>query len=291
MLLATAFACSSTQAEETGGPTASRNSDPLVIGGIPDQDVSLLEERFGGIAQYLANTVGINVEYRPATSYSTLVTAFENGDVQLSWFGGLTGVQARIATPGANAILQRPDDANFESVFITRSGVEATTLAELAGHTFTFGSESSTSGHLMPRFFLSQAGIDPEEDFTGPPSYSGSHDKTWRLVEAGSFDAGALNAVVWERAVENGKVDLTKVRVLKQTDPYFDYHWVTHPEIDTRYGIGTSEKIRQAIMALDPSIPGEKRLLDLFHTDSFIETSNENYTAIEETARQLDLVR
>ncbi len=284
-------ACSSSDAGQSGDEAGSGNEAPLVIGGIPDQNISLLEERFDGIAQYLEESVGISVEYRPATSYSTLVTAFANGDVQLSWFGGLTGVQARLAAPGAEAILQRPRDTEFESVFVVGTDVDADTLQDLAGRSFTFGSESSTSGHLMPRFFLSQVGIDPEEDFLGPPSYSGSHDKTWKLVEAGSFDAGALNSAVWERAVAEGQVDLSKVRVLQATEPYFDYHWVAHPEIDTRYGEGTSGRIYDALLDLDPAVEEHKRLLDLFETDSFIDTDNGNYTAIEETARQLDLIQ
>lgn len=287
IVFAITLACSSSG--DSNDPSA--NSSPIIIGGIPDQDVSLLEERFGGIAEYLEETLGMEFEYRPATSYSTLVTAFENGDVQFSWFGGLTGVQARNATPGANALLQRPRDTAFESVFVVGADTDIQSLADLRGHTFTFGSESSTSGHLMPRFFLSEVGIDPESDFRGQPSYSGSHDTTWKLVEAGSFDAGALNATVWERAVEENQVDLSKIRVLQRTEPYFDYHWVAHPGIDTRYGNGTTDQIIQALMELDPSVPEEKRLLDLFETDSFIATENANYEAIESTARQLELIR
>ncbi len=284
-------ACSSGDAKQPDESAGSGSDAPLIIGGIPDQDISLLEERFGGIAQYLEEKVGIEVEYRPATSYSTLVTAFENGDVQFSWFGGLTGVQARIATPGADAVLQRPRDTEFESVFVVGTDTGIQTLSDLRGHTFTFGSESSTSGHLMPRFFLSEVGLVPEDDFLGPPSYSGSHDKTWKLVEAGSFDAGALNATVWERAVSEGQVDEGKVRVLQRTAPYFDYHWVAHPKIDETYGAGTTDRIRQALLNMNTSIPEEKKLLDMFETDSFVDTQNENYEAIEQTARQLELIR
>ena len=192
---------------------------------------------------------------------------------------------------GANALLQRRIDTEFHSVIVVRSGVDAASLADLADKSFTFGSESSTSGHLMPRWYLTQAGIDAETDFRGPPSYSGSHDTTWKLVESGSFDAGALNAAVWERAVREGTVDTTKVRVLENVGPYYDYHWVGHPQIDAVYGNGTTEKIRTALRAMDPSVPEEKTLLDLFETDSFIDTENGNYQAIEETARELDLIR
>jgi len=273
------------------GSTKGSADGPLVIGGIPDQNVSLLEERFGGLADYLSDALGIDVEYRPATSYATLVTAFQNGDVQLAWFGGLTGVQARLATPGAMAIVQRPSDSEFRSVFIAGAGVDVSTLEDLAGKSFTFGSESSTSGHLMPRYFLSQVGIDPEEDFLGPPSYSGSHDKTWKLVESGSFDAGVLNDAVWNRAVEDGEVDLSKVPAVLLTDPYYDYHWVLHPDIDADFGVGVADKINDALLAMSTSDPEQQKILDLFETDSFVPTENSNYDAIEQIARQLDLIR
>jgi phosphonate transport system substrate-binding protein len=264
----------------------------LLIGGIPDQDVHVLEERFGGVADYLESEVGIPVDYRPSTSYAALVTAFDNGDVLLGWFGGLTGVQARQAVPDAHAVVQRPRDAEFHSVFVVHAAVQADSLEDLKGVTFTFGSESSTSGHLMPRHFLAQAGVDPEEDFDGRPSYSGSHDKTWKLVEAGSFQAGALNEAVWEDAVASGEVDTTRVRVIETTPPYHDYHWVAHPRIDEVYGAGTTDRIVQALLDMDASDTETARTtLELFQTDEFVETDDDRYATVAAVARDLGLVR
>jgi phosphonate transport system substrate-binding protein len=261
-----------------------------MIGGIPDQQLSVLEERFNGIAEQLAEDLQINVEYSPAISYAALVTAFGAGDVKLAWFGGLTGVQARLTAPGAQAIVQRPLDREFRSVFIVNASVNAQMLVGLKGHSFTFGSESSTSGHLMPRSFLLAAGIDPETDFSGVPSYSGSHDTTWKQVEAGSFEAGALNKAVWDRAVSEGQVDISKVRVLQVTEPYFDYHWLAHPSLDEVYGAGTVQKISDSLKGLSTSVPDEARVLDLFHTEHFIDTNNENYNSIQEVAASLGLI-
>lgn len=261
---------------------------PLVIGGIPDQEVAFLEERFTAMADYLAEQVGIPVVYQPSVDYAAIVTAFANGDVQLGWFGGLTGVQARLETPGAHAIAQRPIDTEFVSVFVVGSDVEASSLADLAGTSFTFGSEISTSGHLMPRFFLTEAGIDPEEDFASV-SYAGSHDQTWKLVEAGSFDAGALNVSVWERALEQGEVDTERIRELERTPEYFDYHWIAHPVIDERYGEGTSERITEVLLGMADD-PEAAPILEMFEDEAFIATSDDNYTAIEQVARDLGLI-
>ena len=260
----------------------------LVLGGIPDQDHALLEERFGRIADALSERLGVEARYAPAGDYAALVTAFEHGDVQLVWFGGLTGVQARRVVPGARAVVQRPRDAEFRSVFITRADREAGTLAELAGASFTFGSDNSTSGHLMPRHFLAASGVDPEHDFTAV-NYSGSHDATWQLVEDGIWDAGVLNEAVWERAVREARVDTARVRVVQVTEPYFDYHWVAHPALEERFGEGTTERVIAAFLSLAED-PDEADLLRMFETDSFIETTDANYAAIEAVAASLGML-
>ena len=279
-----------------GGDNAGGNNDggppPLIIGGIPDQNASQLERQFTLLADYLSGQTGLDVRYQSTVDYAAIVTAFRRGDVQLAWFGGLTGEQARAQVPDAVAIAQRPRDAAFTSVFIVRNDLPAQTLSDLKGVRFTFGSESSTSGHLMPRYFLQQAGIDPESDFQGAANFAGSHDRTYKLVEAGAFDAGALNAAVWETAVAGGAVDTRRVRVLATTAPYFDYHFTVRGDLDAVYGEGATAGIRQALLALrengDAAIT---ELLDLFQTDGFIPTHNENYDGIRAVAVSLGLLR
>lgn len=264
----------------------------LLIGGIPDQDVTHLEQQFGMLADYLEAELGIDVEYVPANDYAGIVSAFQRGDVQLAWFGGLTGVQARSTVEGAEAIAQRERDAEFHSVFIVQADSGATSLTDLAGLAFTFGSESSTSGHLMPRYYLFEAGVDADKDFDGPPGYSGSHDRTYELVEAGAYQAGALNEAVWEAAVAEGKVDTSKVVVLERSPAYYDYNFSIHPDVDDELGDGMRNRILRALLDLSED-DGESaaELLDLFQATSFIATSNENYAAIEAIARDLEIIR
>ena len=206
------FACSS-------GDEA---KEPFVIAGIPDQNVSDLTRRYSGLTEYLSDELGVVVEYLPTTDYAATVTAFSRGDVQMAWFGGLTGVQARLAVPGSQAIAQRERDTKFHSVFVFNKNVDVVTLQDLKGLRFAFGSESSTSGHLMPRHFLSENGIDADSDFDGAPMFSGSHDQTWLLVQGGAADAGALSEAVWQKAVSTGKVDESKIGVFYVTPPYFE---------------------------------------------------------------------
>jgi phosphonate transport system substrate-binding protein len=285
-------AAASRAAAQDATPAAGDAADrPFVIGAIPDQDAALLSRQFGAMAAYLAAETGLAVEYAPVVDYAALVTTFERGDVQLAWFGGLTGVQAVALVPEARAFAQRPRDARFTSTFIAGAGIDAASLADLRGVPFTFGSESSTSGHLMPRYFLTEAGIDPESDFDGLPNYSGSHDKTIALVEAGAYQAGVLNSAVWEARLEEGAVDPAKVRSILTSPEYVDYHWTIRPDVDAVWGAGTSERVERAILGMDAADPDQKPILDLFRTDGFIPTENANYDTIRRVAEELGILR
>ena len=272
-------ACSSGDGERT-----------LYIAGIPDQDISILETRFEKLAEYLSEKTKLNVKYLPSVEYSAVVTGFRQGDIQLAWYGGLTGVQARLASPGAQALAQREEDAAFHSVFIAQKSLGIKSLEDLKGLRFTFGSESSTSGNLMPRSFLSQAGVNPEDDFAAV-NYSGSHDKTWKLVETSSFEAGALNAVVWQKRVEDGSVDTSKIEAFYITPAYFDYHWVVSSNLDSEFGSGATEDIRNALLDLNAADGGiEQEIMEAFDSQRFIPTNNDNYNAIEQVARDLGII-
>jgi len=265
---------------------APKEEATLIIGGIPDQNTSKLSERFSELASHIEKETGIKTEYVASADYAALVTAFGREEVHLGWFGGLTGVQARALVEGSEAIAHRPRDAKFESVFIYNKSNEITSLEDLAGKTFTFGSENSTSGHLMPRFFLMEAGLVPEDILSADPNYSGSHDKTWKLVEAGTFDAGALNIAVWESAVSEGKVDLEKVDVFYTTPTYFDYNW-TVGNVDATFGQGSKDKIQAALLSFGEANP---EIMALFQDESFVESNNDNYKAILDVAKSLKII-
>lgn len=282
--------------QDPAADTANRNADPFIIGAIPDQDPDKLQRRFGLLADYLEKELGVPVEYKPVTDYAASVTAFRVGDLDMVWFGGLTGVQARLQVPGAQALVQRALDEQFHSVFIANTASGLTPfqglddLARLKGHTFTFGSESSTSGRLMPQYFLGQAGVTLT-DFKGEPGFSGSHDTTVDLVEAGTYEAGVLNEQVWLSRVADGTVDLGRVVVLWQTPPYHDYHWVIRPDVAERYGADFPEKVSQAFLKMDANNPEHRAILDLFGADKFVATSNDNYAQIEAVARELGKIQ
>lgn len=288
-------ACSS---DNSAGTTTQggRSTEAISIGAIPDQDPDKLQRLYGTVAEYLSSELGVEVNYVPVTDYTAAVSLFKVGDLDMVWFGGLTGVQARLQVDGAQAILQRDIDEDFHSIFIanTASGLtevqDVESLSALTGKRFTFGSESSTSGRLMPQYFLGQAGVE-ESDFEGQVGFSGSHDKTAELVQAGSFDAGVLNEQVWEARKAAGQVDDSRVIQIFRTPAYHDYHWIARPDLVERDGGEFVERVKEAFTSMDASDPQHAEILELFGGERFIETDNDNYAEIEEIGRKLGLIQ
>ncbi|HBB34742.1 MAG TPA: putative selenate ABC transporter substrate-binding protein [Cyanobacteria bacterium UBA8803] len=278
-------------------PTGETKANALVVGAIPDQDPQKLQRQYEKLAAYLEKKLGVPVEYKPVTDYAAAVTAFKVGDLELVWFGGLTGVQARLQVPGAEAIAQRDIDEKFHSVFIAnkKSGLapfkDISDLQKLKGRTFTFGSESSTSGRLMPQYFLQKANVQLADFKGGQPGFSGDHDKTIKLVEAGTYEVGALNEKVWQQRLEGKEVDTSKVDVIWRTPSYYDYHWVIHPKVKQEHGEEFVKKVQDAFLDLDPKVPEEQEILDLFKAGKFIPTQNSNYTQIEEIGREIGKIK
>ena len=284
------WSCAPDRAQREG---ATASAQTLTVGAIPDQDPEKLQRLYGILSEYLSDELGVPVVYRAVTDYTAAVTAFKVGDLDLVWFGGLTGVQARLQVPEAEAIAQRDIDAKFHTIFIANAAsglspiTEAAGLSELKGKTITFGSESSTSGRLMPQYFLAESGVNLS-DFKSEPGFSSSHDATIKLVEAGTYDVGALNEQVWLDRLAAGEVDQTKVQAIWQTPAYYDYHWVVNSEkVDEEFGEGFTQKIQAALLKLDQSDPDQAAILELFGADKFIETTNENYAQIEAVGREI----
>lgn len=268
---------------------------PMGISAIPDQDPEKLNRLYSLVADRFASATGVAVVYQPITDYTAVVRAFEVGDIAIAWMGGLTGVQARSRVAGATAIAQRDIDANFHSLFIANvaAGLQPFTevggLRELAGHTFTFGSETSTSGRLMPEYFIQESTLDLK-DLRGEPGFSGSHDATIAAVASGSFEVGAVNEQVWNSTVDADEVDLSSVQVLWRTPGYADYHWLARPDVDETFGAGTLASVTEMLLGLDESNADDAAILDLFGAASFIETKNSNYDQIESVAKGLGLL-
>lgn len=273
-------------AASLGAGQALAETQTLRISSIPDEAPTELHRKFTPLAKYLEAQTGAKVEYTPVTDYAAVVEALAAKKIDLAWLGGFTFVQARLRTGDAIPIVQRAEDEKFTSTYIAGADSGINGLPDLKGKTFAFGSPSSTSGHLMPRYFLGKEGINPDRDFQRI-AFSGAHDATVAFVESGRVDAGVLNSSVWNRLVEQKKVDVAKVRVIGTTPPYFDYNWTVRGDLDP----ALVKKLTDAFLKLDPSKPADKELLDLQRASKFIPTRPENYQGIEEAARSAGLLK
>ncbi len=271
-------------------PAASRKTPVLRYTAIPDQNSTELEAKFRPLSDYLSKALGIPVEYVPVRDYQAAVESFKNGDVLLAWFGGLTGVQARNAVPGARAIAQGDVDPTYYSYFIANKATglqRADALPkDIAKYKFTFGSESSTSGRLMPEYFLHQATGKTARELFQTPGFSGSHDKTAELVASGQYDIGVINYKVYERRVKEGKTDPNVCRIIWKTPSYTDYNWTAHPDLETTFGAGFTDRLQKALLAIN-----DPKLLAALPRDRLVAARNEDYDKIREIAQQLGMLR
>ncbi len=256
------------------------------ITAIPDESPTELARKAGPLVKYLEGKLGMKVEYTPVTDYAASVEALANKQVDLAWFGGFTFVQANVRSGGkAVPLVQREEDEKFKSVFIT-TDASIKTLADLKGKTLSFGSQSSTSGHLMPRSFLLDAKVDPDKDLKRV-AFSGAHDATIAAVAAGKVDAGALNISVWEKFVADKKVDPAVVRVFYTTPGYYDYNWKVHADMPA----ALKEKLAKAFLDLNKNTPEGKEILELQRATRFVATKADNYKGIEAAAKNAGLLK
>ena len=288
-IAATLSSCSSSTPPST--------DDVLKVGAIPDQNPEKLNRLYGSLSAELNAALEVPVKYIPVSNYAAAVSAFRTGSLDVVWFGGLTGVQARLQTPGAKVLAQRDIDAKFTSVFIANgaSGLRPITssdqLVQLKGRRLAFGSESSTSGRLMPQYFLAENGVSITDLAGGGPGFSGSHDATIAVVQSGAYDVGALNEQVWRSNVEEGRVDPTKVTVIWRTPTYADYHWLARPDLDRRFGSGFTERVQNALLSLSSETEAGSEILELFGAERFIPARDEDYKKIESVGRDLGKIR
>jgi phosphonate transport system substrate-binding protein len=254
---------------------------------IPEEAATEQTRKFGPIVKYLESKLGQKVEFIPVSDYPAAVEALVNKQVDMVWFGGFTFVQASVRSGGKIVpIAQREEDTKFQSVFITKPGSGIKTLADLKGKQVSFGSQSSTSGHLMPRSFLLDAKIDPDKDFKRV-AYSGAHDATIASVVSGKVDAAALDITVWNKFVKEGKVSDKDAVVFFSTPGYFNYNWSVHADMPA----AQRERVKKALLDIDPKTPEGKEILDLNRATKYIATVPENYRGIEAAARSAGLLK
>ncbi len=261
----------------------------FVFTAIPDEDESRLRSRFDQVAAYLSGKLGVEVRYVPVKSYAAAITAFRNNRVQLAWFGGLSGVRARLAVPGSKAIAQGIEDQSFVTYFIAHAstglGNQKDFPMGISGRTFTFGSKGSTSGRLMPEFHIRDNLKKAPEKIFSRVGFSGDHSRTIALVQSGAYQVGAVNFKVWENEKKAGRIDPKKVQIIWRTPPYPDYQWSIRGDVENRFGKGFMARVREALLGID-----DPKLLAAFPRKKFVPASNDDYKPLLQVGRSIGVM-
>jgi phosphonate transport system substrate-binding protein len=269
--------------------SSAKASDTFVFTAIPDEDESRLRQRFNKVANYLEKQLGITVKYIPVKSYAAAVAAFRNDQVQLAWFGGLSGVRARILVSGSEAIAQGFEDQAFFNYFIAHSSTGLKRSDEfpkdIAGKIFTFGSKGSTSGRLIPEFHIRENLKKSPNDVFQKVGFSGNHSRTIQLVQSGAYQVGAVNSKVWDNEMKAGLIDPEKISIIWKTPPYPNYQWSIRGDVDERWGAGFKSRVKEVLLNIkDPD------LLASFPRTSFVPASNSDYQPILDVAKAIKLI-
>ena len=267
--------------------TPLQSQDKLIISSIPDETITELHKKFLPLTDYLQLKTKRKIEFLPVTDYSAAVEALSQRKVDMVWLGGLTYIQAKMRSNGnVEPIIQRIKDSVFTSVFITHVDNEINKIEDLKNKSFSFGSPSSTSGHLMPRHFLEKQNINPEKDFT-EIGYSGAHDATIFSVLSKKVSAGALNSLVWKKFVRENPKKVKKLKVFYITPKYYDYNWTIRKDLSNEL----KESLVEAFLTLDYNNPNHKKILDLQRTKKYIKTNESNYLNIYKAGRKTGLIK
>ncbi len=270
----------------------------LRIGAIPDQHPEKLNRMYTLLSDELEKQLSVRVRYIPVSNYAGAVSAFRTRGLDLVWFGGLTGVQARLQTPESKIIAQRDIDRRFKSVFIANKKSNLSQISSykdltiLKGKRFTFGSESSTSGRLMPQYFIEKSGLKINDFYRRSPGFSGSHDATIALVQSGTYEAGALNKQVWDANKKSKRLPTNNLDVIWVTPAYSDYHWLAQSNLDKRFGEGFTSKLQRFLLSMRKgNSDSQAKILNLFGANKFIKAKESEYIFIEQVGRKLGKIR
>lgn len=263
---------------------AGNEPNTVKIGYLPDQSSVQLDSRYKRLAVYLSEQTGLSISLTPVSSYDDLVYKIISREVDFANFGAYTFLKAENSN-AASALVMRNTDLEFTSTFLIKNSLQATKLSETASLTFSFGNRLSTSGHLMPRYFMKQLGIEPEW-FYSDILYSQTHDQAAKSIEKGLAEIAVLNSQIATNMFNNNDLDRSKVRILWVSPPYVDYVWAIHPDIDDTI----KELLLDAFLNLDAATSEHKRILSALGADFYVPAISADFEIIREIAFEMKLL-
>jgi phosphonate transport system substrate-binding protein len=250
-----------------------REKQTVYFGVIPRDNPRILYEKYQPLLDYLAEQTPYAYELVLKKNYEDTVNALGNGDMDVALLGPLTYLEAH-AKYGAVSIL-KPNgvngDARYRSVIITKKGSALKQLAELKGKSVAFSASKSTSGNLIPRYLLANAGLHLSE--LGRYANFDYQDSVVKAVLKGQQDAGAVRDSVARKYNKLG------IDVIAESGPIPTGPLVAVPGTPS----AVIESIKRALLALHPEEPGHKKILQRLDDDlrnGFTDATDADYTDI-----------
>ena len=270
-------ACATGQSSETA------EIRQLRVGVLPDESPGALRARHAPLLRYLGGELQLPCTLVIPKDYADLVRLFEKGELDLAFLGGYTFVSVEART-GAIPIVMRDVDTRATSYFLVRTDDRRESIREFGNARFAFGSELSTSGHVMPRYFLRQEGIEPEEFFS-EVRYSGAHDRTAYLVRDKEVDIGVANSAVIDDMFEQGRLNRKNIWILWQSPTYANYVWAVPRTVPDEQ----RSRMMEAFLALSSATEGHTEILKLQQAGGFLPVIEDDFSRLRQIAAQVEI--
>lgn len=267
----------------TSVPSAAADAPTLRLSMIPATDPGKMIRDSRPLIAYLERETGAKVALTIPLNYAAVVEAMVNDKVDIAHFGGFTYVQAS-ARAGARPLVQREADQRFHSVFITQPDSPVRALTDLAGRTFAFGDVNSTSGHLMPEYYMRRGGVEPQT--VAQVIFTGGHDATALAVANRKVDAGAMDELIFNRMMKDGKITASQVRVFYTTPAFMDYVWAARKDLTP----SLADRFTNAFLKLDARQPQDKAILDFLSATKYVRATDSSYDRLRQAAREAGLL-
>ena len=266
----------------SGTAQAQGQPNVLRVALIPSEDSRAMLAASDELLKALEKNLGMRVQGFVASDYNGVIEALRAGHVEVAYLGPFSYVLGTTVAPieaFATAETARAGRTYYHSQIIARKDSGIAKVEDLRGRTFAFVDPSSTSGHLFPKAGLIRAGIDPDK-FFGRVLFTGSHDANAVAVANKRVDAATIADRIFDTAVARKLVNPDEIHVVWRSEPI--------PESPTVWRRNLPDDLKKRVKEAFLNIR-DITWADQGKLNRFVETNDEAYNVIRETAKVLNL--
>ncbi|MET3902213.1 phosphate/phosphite/phosphonate ABC transporter substrate-binding protein [Paenarthrobacter sp. 4246] len=289
LALATVLALTACGGSAQSSPEATSATCPngeIKFGIEPYEDPAKLKPAYDVLAAALSKKLECPVSVQVVEDYAAEVLAMRNGKLDLGQFGPLGYVFAD-AKAGAEPLVsfgtaEKELSTYTAGIWVTKdSPIQA--IGDLKGKSLALGSVGSTSGDVLPRFGLREAGI---ADADIKMDYTGGHPEALLALTNGKVDAAEINSQTLATAIAAGTFKKDDFRQVWTSNP------IPNDPITVRGDAAPEFKaaVKDAFLSLEPAdVAKVGEFLDVTPPGPLLEVTKDNYTPLFELAETMGL--